>query len=85
MDELHQRVVDHIRAKAEAIKIPVSHLPDRAGVSRSHFWQVLSGEKSPTLRWLGRIAEALSADVEELLQRPEKPAKKKTEPARKRR
>ena len=63
MDELHRRVVTRIREVAEERGIPLTHLPDRAGVARSHFWDVLAGRKSPTLAWLGKIAAALEVDA----------------------
>lgn len=69
VDELHERVVGRIREIAAERRIPLSHLPDRAAVSRSHFWDVMAGRKSPTLYWLGRIADALGADPAELLER----------------
>ena len=72
MDELHERVIEHIRQLAEARAIPLSHLPDRAAVARSHFWDVMAGRKSPTLSWLERIAEVLEVDVAELLSPPKK-------------
>jgi len=31
------------------------------------FWDVLAGKKSPTLRWLGKLAVALGVDVVDLL------------------
>ena len=55
-------------------KIPISHLPDRAAVARSHFWEVLAGRKSPTLAWIGRIATALEVDPAELFARDQKSA-----------
>jgi transcriptional regulator with XRE-family HTH domain len=67
VDELHQRVIEHIRELSEERGIAISHLPDRAGVARSHFWDVLAGRKSPTLNWLERIAAALEVDVGELI------------------
>ncbi len=67
MDELQARVVARIRELAKASRLAVSHLPDHAGVSRSHFWEVMAGRKSPTLQWLDRIAVALSVDAVELL------------------
>lgn len=67
MDELHQRVVDRIRKLAEERGIPITHLPERARVGRSHFFGVMAGSSSPTLSWLSRIAEALEADVEALV------------------
>lgn len=66
-EQLHQRVIDRIRELAEARAVAISHLPDRAGVARSHFWDVLGGRKSPTLAWLLRIAVALEVEVAELL------------------
>lgn len=70
-DEIHERVVAQIRALARRRKIPISHLPDRAGVSRSHFWDVMKGRASPTIEWLQQIAVALGVDVEELVKRSE--------------
>ena len=69
MDELHRRVVRHIRAAAKRERIPVTHLPDRSGVSRSHFWDVMAGRSSPTLSWLKKIADALDADAADLVAR----------------
>lgn len=69
VDELHRRVARHIRERAQGKNIPLSHLPDRAAVARSHFWEVLGGRKSPTLNWLGRIAAALEVDPADLLAR----------------
>lgn len=73
MDELHRRVVRRIRELARERKIPVSHLPDRAAVARSHFFDVLAGRKSPTLAWLGRVAEALEVDAGELFAKRREP------------
>lgn len=67
VDELHRRVVRHIRERAKRGKIPVTHLPDRAGISRSHFFEVMAGRKSPTLKWLGKLAAALGVDAGDLV------------------
>lgn len=69
VDELHQPVIRNIRELAEERQLPVSHLPDRAAVARSHFWEVLAGRTSPTLMWLGKVAAALEVDPEELVAR----------------
>lgn len=71
-DALHRRVSARIRALSDARQITLSHLPDRAVVGRAHFWNVLSGKKSPTLQWLQRIAVALDVDVEDLVSRKPK-------------
>lgn len=67
MDELHRRMVRHIRELAKAQKIPLTHLPDHAGVSKAHFFEVIAGRKSPTVQWLARLAEALGVDIVDLL------------------
>lgn len=59
--------MDRIRAIAEKRQIPVTHLPDRAGVGRSHFWEVMAGRASPTLAWLEKVAAALDVDPGELV------------------
>lgn len=66
-DELHRRVAARIRSLARARGILVTHLPDRADVSRAHYFHVLACKKSPTLAWLERIAAALDVDPVELL------------------
>lgn len=73
MDALQRRVVGRIRELAKRRAIVVTHLPDRAGVTRSHFWRVLNGGASPTLGWITKIAKALDVDPMELLRqdRPE--------------
>ena len=68
-DKLHQRLVKRIREQSKRRGILVSHLPDRANVSRSHFWAVLAGKTSPTLNWIGEIATALEVDPADLLSR----------------
>jgi transcriptional regulator with XRE-family HTH domain len=68
-DKLQQRLVKRIREIAKRRGIMVSHLPDRADVSRSHFWAVLALKTSPTLNWIGAIAEALEVDPSDLLAR----------------
>jgi transcriptional regulator with XRE-family HTH domain len=73
VDELHQRVTDRIRELAEERGIAVTHLPDRAGVGRSHFWGVMGGRSSPTLAWLARVAAALDVDAADLVAVPRKP------------
>ena len=67
MDELHRRLADRIRARARERRIVLTHLPDLAGVGQSQFWNVLAGRKSPTLRWIGRVAAALEIDAGTLL------------------
>ena len=81
-DELHQRVADRIREIARERGIPVTHLPDRAAVGRSHFWEVMAGRSSPTLEWLARVAVALDIDPGELVVAVRPPSARPTRSAR---
>ncbi len=69
VDALHRRIARRIREIAKERGILVSHVPDRAGVARGHFWHVLRGDASPTVEWLEKIARVLDVEVEELLVR----------------
>ena len=69
MDELQRRLVRRIRENAARKRVPLTHLPDRAGVARSHFWEVLRGGKSPTLKWIAKVSKALGVDPEELFRK----------------
>ena len=48
----------------------LTHVPDMAGVSRSHFWDVMAGRKNPTLGWMARVASALQCEPADLLAGP---------------
>ena len=67
---LHPQISRRIRRLAKARKIPLSHVADRAGMSRSGFWSLLNGEVSPTVRSLEMIASVLSIHVSELVEEP---------------
>jgi hypothetical protein len=66
-DEVHRRLVTQVRAAAKARGVQLTHVPDLAGVSRSHFWDVLAGRKSPTVSWLNKVAVALRYEPSDLL------------------
>jgi hypothetical protein len=66
IDQVHLRVISRIPTLADQAGIPISHIPDRDGVARSHFWNVLKGETSPSLRWLVQVAEIFEVDLEVL-------------------
>lgn len=69
MSEAHRRLAKNIRRIAKERRIAVTHLADRAGVSRAEVFNILKGDRSPTLRWLEAIALALEVDIQELLRR----------------
>jgi len=66
-DEILQQMVARLRAMARARRLLLAHIPDMAGVSRSAFWDVLAGRRSPTLGWVTRIAAALRCEPAHLL------------------
>jgi transcriptional regulator with XRE-family HTH domain len=66
--EAHRRLARNIRRLAKAKKLALTHLADRAAVSRAELFNVLKGDRSPTLRWIEAIAKALDADIADLLQ-----------------
>jgi len=73
-DEVHRRLVGQVRAAAKSRGVQLTHVPDLAGVSRSHFWDVLAGRKSPTVAWLTKVAVALRSEPSELLSVNGRPA-----------
>ena len=56
-----------IRQIAHDKDIRLSHIADRADVSRSVMWELLGGKMSPTLDLVQRLAEVLEVDPIELL------------------
>jgi transcriptional regulator with XRE-family HTH domain len=70
MDVLHRRLVKRIRALALAQDIPLNHLADRAGVTRSYLFRVLAGTSSPTTAWIAKVAKVLAVDPGDLVEKP---------------
>jgi DNA-binding phage protein len=52
---------------ADARRIPLSHVPDRCGLGRAHFFEVLAGRASPTLAWVTKVASVFEVDPSDLL------------------
>ncbi len=75
MTDLQKRVVANLKLWAKKRKIPLSHVPDRAGLSRTYFWDILAGRKAPTFPWLEAISRVLEIDPVDLM-RPPIPEKK---------
>lgn len=66
VDEARLRVATQIREHCARRGLTVQALAERAGTSRGYLYAVLNGEKSPTVDWLARIADALGVDMHEL-------------------
>lgn len=67
MERLEETLARRLKELAQAKGLPLSHLADRAGVSRSYLWLLLAGRSSATLATVQRLAEVLEADPLELL------------------
>jgi transcriptional regulator with XRE-family HTH domain len=61
--QTHRQLAKRVRELVAERGFPVTHLPDRAGVSRSHFWDVMAARRSPTVEWLEAVAGALEVDL----------------------
>lgn len=63
---LHRQVGRRIAKLALERCLSMNHLADFAGLSRSYVSAILRGRKSPTLRTLEKLADALDVDVRDL-------------------
>ncbi|MEX1368055.1 MAG: helix-turn-helix transcriptional regulator [Nannocystaceae bacterium] len=66
-EEIRARVAARIREVCARRKLSLNQLADRANVTRSLLYAVLSGERTATTDTLTRLAIALDVDPVELL------------------
>jgi transcriptional regulator with XRE-family HTH domain len=76
---LERVLAKRVREIAAAKGIAVSHVADRAGVSRSMLWELFSHKASPSLATIQRLSDALELEdpLELLRPDPSAPPKKK--------
>ena len=67
MDALHRKLSKRIKALMSDKGLSVNRLADFSGIGRGRMSEILAGKSSPTLRTLGRIADALGASVADLV------------------
>jgi transcriptional regulator with XRE-family HTH domain len=80
---LERILARRVRELAAAKELPVSHLADRAGVSRSLMWELLSQTASISLETLQKLSDALELDDPlELLRGEPAPARRRNVPRR---
>lgn len=60
-------LAERLRALAEARGLPLTHLADRANISRSMLWKILNRESSATVDTVEQLAEVLNVEPIELL------------------
>ena len=65
--EIQRVLARNIRAFARKKKVTLTRLADFAGVGKSQLFRVLSGETSPSLRWIVKVADALDVEPWQLL------------------
>jgi transcriptional regulator with XRE-family HTH domain len=66
-DKLHLQVAKRIRSFMNTRGLSINRLADFSGIGRGRLSEILSGQSSPTLRTLGRLAEALEVRAKDLL------------------
>ncbi len=66
-DQLRKVLAANIRRTAEKRQLALNHLADRAMVSRSQLYDVLAGNKAPSIDWIAKISEPLGVEPWELL------------------
>lgn len=66
MDALHRTLAKRIRHLMRAKGLSVNRLADFSGIGRGRMSEILACKSSPTVRTLGRIADALDVAVADL-------------------
>jgi DNA-binding phage protein len=66
VDELHETLVQRIKVLV-ATKKNLTLTALAVEVGRSHFWDVIGGRRSPTLRWVSKVAKVLEVEPRSLL------------------
>jgi transcriptional regulator with XRE-family HTH domain len=66
MDALHRRFAKRVREYMALRSLSVNRLADFSGIGRGRLSEILAGRSSPTLRTVGKIADALSVSPAEL-------------------
>ncbi len=61
-----QRLVRNIRRLVSARRWSLEQAALETGLSRSHFFYILSGQRAPSMTALKKICDALEVDVSEL-------------------
>jgi transcriptional regulator with XRE-family HTH domain len=60
--QLERVLAKRVRELAAAKGLPVSHVADRAGVSRSMLWELFNHKASPSLATIQKLSDALELE-----------------------
>lgn len=66
MDFVHRRLAARLRVLGRRKKWSANDLADFSSVGRGYLSEILSGKKSPTVRTLVKLAEALGVEIADL-------------------
>lgn len=75
MDLLHRKLSKRIKALMAVKALSTNRLADFSGVGRGRMSEILATKSSPTVRTLGRIADALEVSVRDLFEEEAEPKK----------
>ena len=67
MDALHRKLTRRTKELMAERGLSLNRLADFSGVGRGRLSEILAGKSSPTLRTVGRLADALGVSVRDLL------------------
>jgi transcriptional regulator with XRE-family HTH domain len=67
MDALHRGFTRRVRELMKRRELSVNRLADFSGLGRGRVSEILAGKTSPTLRTIGKLADALEVPVRDLL------------------
>jgi transcriptional regulator with XRE-family HTH domain len=67
IDPLHRELARRITAAAKKRGMSINQLADFAGIGRGFASELLRGNKSPTIRTLKKISDALGVDLRDLV------------------
>jgi transcriptional regulator with XRE-family HTH domain len=67
VDALHREIARRIEQAARRKKWSLNQLADFAGLGRGYVSEMIRGKKSPTVRTLKKIADALDVSVRDLI------------------
>lgn len=71
MDALHRQFTRRLKELMRRRGLSVNRLADFSGIGRGRLSEIAAGKNSPTLRTMGRLADALDVPTRELLPNPE--------------
>ena len=58
-----QELIELIEARMQEDDMTCQELANEAGVGCAYLYRVLSGEQTPTLRWIEKVAETLGIEI----------------------